>query len=77
MALIELTSLRIRFHIFRRFGENQRRALEHPAEIFFARLLMFAAGKILARGGLVTDFQPFQLHDADVLRAALPNLTLL
>lgn len=40
-------------------------------------MLVRAAGEFEIGGGLVTDFEAFEFDDADVLRAALPDLTLL
>lgn len=59
------------------FGEDQGGAFEQAAEIFFARrLVLGVAGELLVRRGLVADFEPFKLDDADIFRAAFPNLAL-
>jgi hypothetical protein len=53
------------------------RAFEQAAEIFFARVLMFAVGELEVRRGFVTDFEPFEVNNADVFIAAFPDLALL
>lgn len=40
-------------------------------------MLVRAAGELEIGGGLVTDFEAFEFDDADILRAALPDLALL
>lgn len=65
------------FQSFRGLGVDQGGALEQAAEIFFAGVMMFAAGEVLAGGGFVADFEPFKLDDAHVLIAAFPDLALL
>jgi hypothetical protein len=59
------------------FGGEQGGAFEHPAKVLFAGVLVLATAALEAREGFVTDSQPFQMHDADVVLAALPNLPLL
>jgi hypothetical protein len=59
---------------------DQGSAFEHPAEVLFADALMLAGtalDTLEAVEGLVADFQPFQMHDADEFFAAFPNLPLL
>ena len=56
---------------------DERRAFEQAAEILFARLLMFAVGELEIRRGFVTDFEPFELNNADLFAAAFPDLALL
>ncbi len=63
--------------IFARFWREQRGPFEHPAEIFLAGGAVFAIRALQALEGLVADFQPFQLHDADEFLAAFPRLALL
>jgi hypothetical protein len=69
--------LRFRRQRFDRLGRDQRRAFEQAAEIFFAGVLVRAAGELEIGGGLVTDSEAFEFNDADELRAALPDLSLL
>jgi hypothetical protein len=38
---------------------------------------MFSALELEVRGGFVTDFEPFEVNDADVFSAAFPDLALL
>jgi len=38
---------------------------------------MFAVGELEIRRGFVTDFEPFEVNNADVLVAAFPDLALL
>ena len=59
-----------------RVAGEQGGALEHPAEILFAGGAVLAVGALEALEGLVADFQPFQLHDADEIFAAFPRLAL-
>lgn len=59
------------------FFENQRCALEEAAKIFFARVPMLGISEFGVRCGLVTDFEAFQVDDANVFFAALPDLSLL
>jgi hypothetical protein len=56
---------------------DKRRAFEQAAEIFFACVLMFAVRELEIRRGFVTDFEPFELNNADILIAAFPDLALL
>jgi hypothetical protein len=65
------------FQRFGGFGEDQRGAFEQTAEIFFAGVMMRAAGELETGAGLVADFEAFQLDDADIFRAAFPDLALL
>ncbi len=60
-----------------RFCREQGGSLEQPAKIFFAGVLVLAVGEPKIGGGFVTDFESFELHDADVFPAAFPNLALL
>jgi hypothetical protein len=62
---------------FVRFRREQCGALEHPAKIFLARMLMFAVGELEIGGGLVADLKPLEMDNADVIRATFPNLALL
>ena len=72
--LSSLTRLR---PLARRQGRHECRAFEQAAEILFARVLMFAVGKLEIRRGFVADFEPFELNNADVFVAAFPDLALL
>ena len=56
---------------------EQNGAFEHPAEVLFAGVLMLAGAALQALERFVADFQPFQMHDADIFVAAFPNLVLL
>jgi hypothetical protein len=58
-------------------GTQESRAFEQAAEIFFARVLVFAVGELEIRRGFVTHFEPFEMHNADIDVAALPDLALL
>ena len=59
-------------------GRGQEgRAFEQAAEIFFARVLMFAVGELEVRRGFITHFEPFEVNNADVGVAAFPDLALL
>ena len=60
-----------------RRGRHERCAFEQAAEILFARVLMFAIGKPRIRRGFVTDFEPFEMNNADIGVAAFPDLALL
>ena len=60
-----------------RVARQQRRTLEHPAEILLARRAVFAIRALEALEGFIAHFQPFQLHDAHEIFAALPRLALL
>jgi hypothetical protein len=62
--------------IFRRGRGDEGGAFEQAAEIFFAGVLVAAAGELGIGGGLVTDLETFEVNDADVFRAAFPNLAL-
>jgi hypothetical protein len=55
---------------------DEGRALEEAAEIFFTGVLVAAAGELGVGGGLVTDLETFEVNDADVFFAALPDLAL-
>ena len=56
---------------------EQGGAFEHPAELLLADALMLAGAAPEILEGFVVDFQPFQMHDADVFLAAFPRLPLL
>ena len=56
---------------------DERRVFEQAAEIFFARVLMLAVSELGVCRRLITDFEAFELHDANELLAALPDLALL
>ena len=51
-------------------------AFEHTAEILLAGMLMLPGAAPEALEGLIADFQPLQMHDADKFLAASPNLPL-
>lgn len=38
---------------------------------------MFSTLELEVRGGFVSDFEPFEVNDADVFNAAFPDLALL
>ena len=59
-----------------RFRLQQRAAFQQTAKIFLARLVMGACGGLETLEGFVTDFQPFQAHDADESVAVFPDLAL-
>jgi hypothetical protein len=61
---------------FRRERGDEGRALKQAAEIFFAGVPVLAALGFKSGLGLVTDFETFELNDADIFLAAFPDLAL-
>jgi hypothetical protein len=61
---------------FRRERGDERCALEQAAEIFFTGVPVFAGLGFKSRLGFVTDFQTFEVNDADIFLAAFPDLAL-
>jgi hypothetical protein len=68
-----------RFFVFRqRFNAvlEQPALLQQAAEIFFAGVAMFAFAAVQILQNFVSDFQSFEMNDADVFVAMFPNLAL-
>src|ERR1035438_10269707 len=63
--------------ILNRLVRQQGGPFQQPAEILFAGVLMRAVGEPKIGGGLVTDLEPLEVDDADVLFATFPDLALL
>jgi hypothetical protein len=61
---------------FRRERGDEGRAFKQAAEILFAGVPVFAALGLEIGNGLVTDFEAFEVNDADIFLAAFPDLAL-
>ena len=61
----------------RQLGGQQAGSFEQAAEILLARVLVRPGFELEIRGGLITHFQSSQMHNPDIFRAALPDLSLL
>jgi hypothetical protein len=59
-----------------RIAREQRCTFEHPAEIFFARVVVRADVALQTLEHFVADLQPFEADDAHKVFTALPRLTL-
>jgi len=58
------------------FKLQQTAFLQKAAEIFFAGVTVFAFGGVEILEDFVSNFQPFEMNDADVFIAMFPNLAL-
>ena len=58
------------------FKLQQTTFFQEAAEIFLAGVTVFAFGGVEILKNFVSDFQPFEMNDADVFIAMFPNLAL-
>jgi hypothetical protein len=58
------------------FWREQATVFQQPAEIFFARVAMFAFAGVEVLEDLISHFQPLEMNDADEFIAMFPDLAL-